>query len=90
MSTGVCEQNVEQKPSPNVFSVITALIERGRIEEAMDFLVNVVILAEAYDVDNMEVLKLTVDEYIELMYPKPLPVVRGKWDKIIYGEAAFK
>ena len=68
---------------------MTALIERGRIGEAVDFLVNVVVLAEEYDTDNVEVLKLTVDEYLALLYPKPLPVVRGRWDRVIYGDAAF-
>ena len=69
---------------------MTALIERGRIEESIEFLINVVILAEEYEADNVAVLNLTVDEYLELLYPKPLPVVRGRWDRVIYGESAFR
>ena len=76
--------------SPRVIDVVTSLIQLGRIEESVEFLVNVVIIAEEYNVDNLEVLKLTVDEYLEALYPKPLPIIKGKWDKIFYGEAALK
>lgn len=70
--------------------MVNALTQRGRVEEAINFLVNVVTLAEEHGVDNLTVLNLTIDEYIKYMYPKPLPKIKGKWDKVIYGEAAFR
>jgi len=76
--------------TPRIVDVVTSLIEHGRVSESVEFLVNVVIIAEEYNVDNLEVLKLTVDEYLEALYPKPLPIIKGKWDKIFYGEAALK
>lgn len=78
------------EPSPSILDVINALTQRGRVEKAVDFLVNVAILAEEQGVDNLTILKLTIEEYIRLMYPKPLPKIRGRWDTVIYGEAAFR
>ena len=60
------------------------------MEESVEFLVNVTILAEENDADNLAVLGLTIDEYITLLYPPPLPKVNGRWDKVIYGESVFK
>jgi len=76
--------------TPRIVDVVTSLIEHGRVSESVEFLVNVVIIAEEYNVDNLEVLKLTVDEYLEALYPKQLPIIKGRWDRVIYGEAIFK
>ena len=76
--------------TPRIVDVVTSLIQLGKVKESVDFLVNVVILAEENNVDNLSVLKLPMDDYINLLYPKPLPKVKGHWDKIYYGEAAFK
>ncbi len=76
--------------SPNLLSVVTSLIEIGRVEESVEYLSNAVMLAKEKNVDNLAILGLTIEEYIELMYPKPLPKVKGRWDNIVYGEAAFK
>jgi len=76
--------------TPRIVDVVTSLIEHGRVSKSVEFLVNVVIIAEEYNVDNLEVLKLTVDEYLEALYPKQLPIIKGRWDRVIYGEAIFK
>jgi len=76
--------------SPRVIDVVTSLIQLGRVEEAVDFLINVVVLSEEHGTDNLAILGLTIDEYISLLYPKPLPKVKGRWDTVLYGEAAFR
>ncbi len=78
------------KPERSVLDVVTAFIQRGMIEKSVDMLVNVAVIAESYEVDNLAVLDLTIDEYISALYPKPLPKVKGQWDRIIYGDAAFR
>ena len=76
--------------SPRVIDVVTSLIQLGRVEEAVDFLINVVVLSEEHGTDNLAILGLTIDEYISLLYPKPLPKIKGRWDMAVYGEAAFR
>ena len=56
---------MEPNSSHSVLDVVTALTQRGRVEEAVDFLVNVETIAEAYEVDNLAVLELTIENYIK-------------------------
>ena len=81
---------MEPNSSHSVLEVVTALTQRGRVEEAVDFLVNVAVIAESYEVDNLSVLELTIEEYLEALYPKQLPRIRGRWDMKLYGEAVFR
>jgi len=42
--------------------------------------------------DIMYVLELSIDDFVKLYELPPvarLPVVRGQWDHVIYGEVAF-
>lgn len=80
----------ELASSLSLLDVSVALLERGRVSEALEYILHATLIAAAEDVDEAEVLKMTVDDYIRYMYPKPLPVVRGRWDNVIYGEAAYR
>jgi len=81
---------IKWRSSHSVLDVVNALTQKGRIEEAVGLLVNVSVLAEIRGVDNLTVLKLTVDEYIEYQTPKPLLRPEGKWDRVLFGDAAFR
>lgn len=75
-----------------LIDVLTALIERDRVEEAVDIQLDAICLAVERDLDIMGVLELSVDDFVKLYEPLErvvLPVVRGQWDRVIYGAAAF-
>ena len=82
---------VSESRQPRVIDVIAALIERERDEEASQYQVDAAMLALFHDLTVEEVLYKTIDEYIELFTVERLtiPEKRG-YDKVFYGEAAFK
>lgn len=82
---------MERGSQLRLIDVLGALITRDRVEEAVDIQLDAVCLALEHDLDIMEVLGLSVDDFVKLYEPpeKPtIPLVRG-WDRVIYGEAAF-
>lgn len=82
---------MEPESSLRIIDVVAALLERGRVDEAIDYQFEVVYLALIHGLDVEHVLELSVDEYVKLYTVKRLtvPEKRG-WDKVYYGEAAFK
>ena len=76
-----------------VIDVITGLLEKEQVEEAVDLQLDAIFLAVEWDKEVVDVLELPIDDFVKL-YEIPkipvLPVVRGKWDSVIYGEAAFR
>jgi len=76
-----------------LIDVLGALIERDRVEEAVDIQLDAVCLAVERDLDIMDVLELSIVDFVKLyeLPPVPrLPVVRGRWDRVVYGNAAFE
>ena len=83
---------MEPSSSLRLLDVLTALIDRDRVEEAVDIQLDAICLAVEHDLDVLDVLELSVDDFVklyELQKRVVLPVVRGQWDRVIYGEAAF-
>lgn len=82
-----------ERDSPlKLIEVLTALINHDRVEEAVDIQLDAISLAVMRDLDIMNVLELSVDDFVKLYEPvetPSIPPIRG-WDHVIYGEAAFK
>ena len=86
------EPTMNSNSSLKVIDVLGALLERERVEEAVDIQLDAVCLAVEHDLEILDVLELSVDEFVKLYEPPKrvtLPAVPG-WDRVIYGEAAFK
>ena len=73
--------------------VIAGLLNRERIDDAVEIQLDAITLALEWDMEILDVLELPVDDFIKL-YTTPeqftYPTVRGQWDTVIYGEAAFR
>ena len=78
-----------RKPSPRLVDVIAALLERERVDEAVDYQIDALVLSAQYDLPVEDILLMTVDEVVELANRPALPKVSG-WDNVRYGDAAFK
>ena len=81
------------KQSLRLIDVLSSLLDRDRVDEAVDIQVDAIFLAVEHDLDVLDILEMTIDEYVKLYEPPKrvvLPKVRGRWDKVIYGEAAFR
>jgi len=78
-----------RKPSLRLVDVIAALLERDRVDEAVDYQIDALMLSAQYELPVEDILLLTVDEVVELANRPPMPKVTG-WDNVRYGDAAFK
>ena len=82
-----------RRDSPlKIIEILTALIERDRVEEAVDIQLDAVTFSVERDLDVLDVLELTIDEFCKLYTPPKrltLPVICGHWDRVIYGAAAL-
>ena len=79
-------------PPLKIIDMLAALIERDRVEEAVDLQLDAIIFSVERDLEVLDVLELTIDEFCKLYTPPKrltLPAVRGHWDKVIYGAAAL-
>ena len=83
---------MEPKPSLRLVDVIINLLQRDRIEEAFECQLVAITFAVDNDMTTEEAMRMPLDDMVEMTPPPPpkIPHVRGKWDKIYYGEAAFK
>jgi len=78
-----------REPSLRLVDVIAALLERDRVDEAVDYQIDALMLSAQYELPVEDILLLTVDEVVELANRPPMPKVPG-WDNVRYGDAAFK
>ena len=69
--------------------MIAALLERDRVDEAVDYQIDALMLSAQHELPVEDILLLTVDEVVELANRPPMPKVPG-WDNVRYGDAAFK
>lgn len=83
------------KSSLRLVDVIINLLQRDRIEEAFECQLVAITFAVDHDMTTEEVMRMPLDDIVELT-PSPslrkpyLPQVRGTWNKIYYGKAAFR
>ena len=81
--------------SVRLVDVIIGLLRRDRITEALDCQLVAMTFALDNDMTTEDAMRLSLDDMEEMMPPPPqkvpyVPQVRGKWDKIWYGENAFR
>ena len=81
--------------SLRIVDVVVNLLQRDRITEALDCQLVAVAFALDNDMTTEDAMRLSLDEMTEMMPPPPpvipyVPQVRGRWDKVYYGEAAFR
>ena len=75
--------------------VIIGLLQRDRIEEALECQLIAITFALDNDMTTEEALRLPVDKMVELTPPPPpvmpyVPQVQGDWDRVFYGEIALQ
>lgn len=82
-------------PSFKLVDVIISLLQRDLIGEALETIVTVIEFAAENDMDTEEAMRMSIDDMVK-MVPEPpqrfpyVPQVRGNWDKVYYGDAAFR
>lgn len=75
--------------------VIVALLQRDRIDEALDLQLEAMMFAMEYDLETEDAMRMRVDDMVaKSTSPQPqqapyIPQVLG-WDRVYYGPAAFK
>lgn len=85
----------DPKSSLRLVDVVIALLQRERIEEAIEHQFEAVMLSVEHNLSVEDIMKMSVDEmtklYVVLQQPQvpSIPPVLG-WDRVWYGEAAFK
>lgn len=84
---------MEQKSSRKLrlIDIIISLFKRDQIEEGLDWILDAVMLGLEEEVESTVILRLSVDEVVELYTAEKLqiPNVYG-FDKVWYGERAFR
>lgn len=70
--------------------MIAALLERDRVDEAVDYQIDALMLSAQHELPVEDILLLTVDEVVELANHPPMPAKIPGWDNVRYGDAAFK
>lgn len=89
-----------QKSTSNhtLVQVVISLLQRDQITEALDWIMEAVLLGAEYGLEAEDVMRLKADKVIMLynksepeeFVPPYLPQLRGRnWDRVIYGKAAF-
>jgi len=91
---------MEPKSSPKsksdlrLVDVIIDLLQKDRIDEALDCQLVAVTFALDNDMTTEDAMRLTLDEMMEMASPPQVipyvPQVRGGWDRVYYGDAAFR
>jgi len=89
------EPKSSQSSELRLVDVIISLLQRDRIEEALDCQLVATTFALDNDMTTEDAMRLSLDEMAEMMPPPPpvipyVPQVRGRWDKVYYGDAAFR
>jgi len=88
-----------QKSSPKsdlrLVDVIIGLLQRDRISEALDCQLVATTFALDNDMTTEDAMRLSLDDMKKMMPPPPpvipyVPQIRGSWDKVYYGDAAFR
>lgn len=82
------------KSSFKLVDAIIGLLQRDRIEEALEKILLAITFAGANDMTTEAALRMTIDDMVALMPPLPqkipfVPQVFG-WDHVYYGDAAFR
>ena len=94
-ASSVLEPEASLPPELRLVDVIINLLQRDRIGEALDCQLVATTFAIDNDMTTEDVMRMPLDEMVEMMPPPPqiipyVPQVRGNWDRVYYGEAAFR
>jgi len=97
MSSYASEQNSlpPSDRSLRIVDVIVSLLQRDRITEALDCQLVAMTFALDNDMSTEDAMRLSLDDMEEMVSSPPqkvpyVPQVSGRWDKVYYGEAAFR
>lgn len=76
----------------SVASVLTSLLEEDYVDELSTLEIEVALLSLRHGLSVDYVMDMSWGDYLELYTPLETPSVRvtGRWDKVYYGEAAFR
>lgn len=90
MSVG--ETHTESNSSLRIVDVIIGLLQRDRIDEALECQLIAITFAANNEITTEEAMRMPLDEIVEQLPPPPsiipyVPQVQG-WDHVFYGETA--
>lgn len=83
---------MEPKSSLRLLDVVVNLLKRDRVEEAINFQLDAIMLAEMNDLEIRDVMRMPIKDMVALSSPQQVPHVSPdeEWDNVWYGEAAFE
>ncbi len=85
----------EKAPDFKLVDVIIGLLQRDLIGEALETVVTAIEFATENDMTTEDAIRMSLEDMAKMLPEPPqkipfVPQVWGNWDKVYYGEGAFK
>jgi len=83
---------MEPKSSLRLLDVVVNLLKRDRVEEAISFQLDAIMMAEMNDLEIGAIMRMPIKDMVTLTSPLQVPSVSPseEWDSVWYGAAAFE